>query len=65
LERSVASEASPVIVLTCSINPSDNIRAFELGAREYIVKPLDLDSFLKVVSEALERWTGDAVRRSI
>jgi hypothetical protein len=33
-----------VIVLTCWSNPSDNVRAFELSVREYIVKPLDLAS---------------------
>jgi DNA-binding response OmpR family regulator len=43
-----------VIVLTCSSNASDNIRAFELGVRDYIVKPLDLYCFLTAVSGALE-----------
>jgi DNA-binding response OmpR family regulator len=65
LECSGANEDSLVIVLTGSINPSDNIRALELGAREYILKPLDLDSFLNAVSEALERWAGNATRRGI
>jgi two-component system response regulator len=65
LERSRANEGSPVIVLTSSSNPSDNVRSFELGVREYIVKPLDLDCFLKAVGDALERWTGNAARRGI
>jgi CheY-like chemotaxis protein len=65
LERSCANYGSAVIVLTSSSNPADNKRAFALGAREYIVKPTDLDRFLKVVSDALTRWTGNATRRSI
>jgi CheY-like chemotaxis protein len=65
LERSRANKASPVIVLTSSINPADSSRAFELGVHEYIVKPLDLDAFLDSVSGALERWTGNALRRAI
>ncbi len=65
LERSCANYSSAVIVLTSSSNPADNRRAFALGAREYIVKPTDLDRFLKVVGEALTRWTSKATRRSI
>jgi DNA-binding response OmpR family regulator len=65
LERSRADKGSPVIVLTSSSNPADNRRAFELGAREYIVKPFDLDCFLNAVRKALERWTSNARRRSM
>jgi CheY-like chemotaxis protein len=65
LERSCATYSSPVIVLTSSSNPADNRRAFALGAREYIVKPTELDRYLKVVSDALTRWTADATRRLI
>jgi chemotaxis family two-component system response regulator Rcp1 len=65
LERSRANNASPVIVLTSSINPADSRRAFELGAREYLVKQLDLDRFLQAVTGAVERWSGNAARRAL
>lgn len=58
LERYRNHDGAPVIVLTSSINPSERKRAFELGVREYIVKPSDLEAFLKAVRETVERWTG-------
>jgi CheY-like chemotaxis protein len=65
LEHSRANEDSPVIILTSSNDPSDNERALKLGAREYIVKPLDLDFFLHKVTDALGRWTTNAAKRGI
>jgi DNA-binding response OmpR family regulator len=51
-----------VIVLTSSVNPTDKARALELGVKEYIVKPTDLDAFLKAGRGALERWTGGTAK---
>src|ERR1700680_2140087 len=43
LERYRAKEGPPVVVFTSSINPTERKRAMELGAKEYIVKPSDVD----------------------
>jgi DNA-binding response OmpR family regulator len=60
LERYRAKEGPPVVVFTSSINPTERKRAMELGAKEYIVKPSDVDAFMQAVRGALERWTGGA-----
>jgi DNA-binding response OmpR family regulator len=62
LERYRGNDRPPVIVLTSSVNPTDKARALELGVKEYIVTPTDLDSFLKAVRGALERWTGGTAK---
>lgn len=65
LERFRRREFTPVIVFTSSANPNDNKRALELGAREYIIKPLDLIDYTNTVADALERWTEGADTRAI
>jgi two-component system, chemotaxis family, response regulator Rcp1 len=57
LERQ-RSQGTPVIVLTSSLNPEDKKRAMELGAREYINKPSELDSFIRSIQEMLQRWSS-------
>jgi len=56
LERYRANEGPPVVVLTSSSNPADRERALDLAAKDYVVKPVDLDSFMKVIRGALEHW---------
>jgi DNA-binding response OmpR family regulator len=51
-----ATERPPWVVLTSSSNPQDRKRALELGAREYIVKPMDLEEYIATVRESFERW---------
>jgi DNA-binding response OmpR family regulator len=58
-------QGPPVIVLTASADPANHQRAIESGAREYIVKPMGMDNFLKVVRDALERWGDQAVSRGL
>lgn len=64
LERYRAKEGPPVLVLTSSVNPQDEKRAFELGAKEYLVKPTDLDTYLSTVRQAVERWRMGAATRA-
>lgn len=47
---------APVIVFTSSTNPHDRERALELGAKEYIQKPTDLDAYAGVVSQIVRKW---------
>ncbi|MEO7991292.1 MAG: response regulator [Chryseolinea sp.] len=46
----------PVVVLTSSKEDPDINRAYLLGVNSYIVKPVDFDSFHKVVAELGLYW---------
>ena len=47
----------PVVVFSSSSNPLDRQRSLELGAREFIQKPSDLDEYRRVVSNIVRTWT--------
>ena len=49
---------APVVVLTSSMNPDDEVRALDLGARAVHRKPTDLDVLGKIVREIVEEWIG-------
>ena len=57
----------PVIVFSASSLEADKQYALELGAREYIEKPIELESFTDVVCQIVANWlnqpnkTGAAV----
>ena len=46
----------PVIVFTSSTNPRDRERCLELGAKECVLKPTDLDDYRHVVSQIVRNW---------
>ncbi len=46
----------PVVVLTSSREDRDVIEAYQLGANSYIVKPVDFENFLEVVSNMIAYW---------
>ena len=46
----------PVVVFTSSSSRHDKRRAFELGAKEYVQKPTDLDEYRRLVSQILRNW---------
>jgi CheY-like chemotaxis protein len=46
----------PVVVLTSSRVDRDVIEAYALGANSYIVKPVDFENFLEVVSNIIAYW---------
>lgn len=53
-----ARKTTPVVVFTASQNESDVDRAYSLGAREFIHKPMDLDDYKTVVAGMVQKWTG-------
>jgi DNA-binding response OmpR family regulator len=63
LEQLRANQGPPVIVLTASLNPEDTEQAIKAGAKEFIVKPSDMDEFLNVVRDALARWSDEETER--
>lgn len=44
----------PVVVLTGHGSTRDGMRAMQLGAVDYLVKPVDIDELVRVVSNAAE-----------
>jgi two-component system response regulator len=46
----------PVVVLTSSRQDRDVIEAYQLGANSYIVKPVDFENFLEVISNMVTYW---------
>jgi CheY-like chemotaxis protein len=48
--------AIPVIVLTVSQREQDIVRSYDLGVNTYIQKPVEFDTFLRVVNTVHEYW---------
>jgi DNA-binding response OmpR family regulator len=46
----------PVVVFTSSWNDSEKTRALSMGAREYVIKPMDLDEYSSAVRGMVEKW---------
>ena len=46
----------PVIILTSSEAEEDILKTYDLHANGYIVKPVDLEHFFKVIRETKEFW---------
>lgn len=47
----------PVVVLTTSQEENHRVESFRLGVAGYIIKPVDLDNFVKVVKTIDLYWT--------
>jgi len=50
------SKEIPVVVFSSSHNPEHEKKALELGAREYVHKPIDLEAFKVAVCDMVEKW---------
>ena len=46
----------PVVILTTSRDEEDVLRAYDLHANCYVTKPVDLEQFMKIVSQIDEFW---------
>ncbi|MFN8208782.1 MAG: response regulator [Bacteroidales bacterium] len=54
IKKSSETQGIPVIMLTARNNQRDRQRSFELGAIDYITKPIDIDDVLARVTEAMK-----------
>jgi CheY-like chemotaxis protein len=57
---------TPVVVFSASESEADVSRAFSLGARDFVHKPLDLQEYRTAVSRMVLKWvsseeSGDAI----
>ena len=46
----------PVVVMTSSRDPDDIDAWYSAGANSYVVKPVDLDGFIKAITRLREYW---------
>jgi len=56
LQADARTRLVPVIVLTSSRDESDLTRAYQLGARSYICKPIELAQFVVTMRQVLSYW---------
>jgi CheY-like chemotaxis protein len=54
IKKSSDTQGIPVIMLTARNNQRDRQRSFELGAIDYITKPIDIDDVVARVTEAMK-----------
>jgi CheY-like chemotaxis protein len=60
-----AVKKTPVVVFSASENEADVDRAFSLGAREFIHKPMDLDDYKMAVSGMVRKWTSRGLTETL
>ena len=58
LHQDPALRSLPVVVLTSSENPQDMSQCYKLGARAYLVKPIELEQFLSLVRITVAFWSA-------
>src|SRR5882672_4525205 len=56
LETQVEFNSLPAVVLSSSVFQADSKKALDLGAREFLTKPYDLNALVTVVEGLHERW---------
>ena len=49
-------KTTPVVVFTASENQADIDRAFSLGAKQFVHKPMDLDDYKTTVCGMVQKW---------
>ena len=56
LKENKKTRKIPVVMLTSSNQHSDVSDCYQLGCNAYIVKPLEFDEYVRLVSEAVSFW---------
>lgn len=56
IKANPATKRLPVVVMTSSAGQQDIDRCYEMGANSYVVKPVDLDGFLRAITRLRDYW---------
>ena len=56
LKQDERTKAIPIIMLTSSAEEKDIAKGYQLGVNSYLVKPVDFDEFINVVSDTGCYW---------
>lgn len=56
IKKDESLKSIPVIVLTVSQREQDIVRSYDLGVNTYIQKPVEFDSFMRVVNTVHDYW---------
>lgn len=59
------SPDTEVIMITCSSNTETAIQSFQLGACDYLMKPIELNLLLQIVKKALEKQNLEFERKQL
>lgn len=57
LKSDAKTKTVPVVMLTSSNEERDIVESYQLGVNSYIVKPVDFDKFLEMVSQVGLYWS--------
>ena len=57
LKADAKTRTVPVVMLTSSQEERDIVESYQLGVNSYIVKPVDFDKFLEMVSQVGLYWS--------
>ncbi len=57
LKSDAKTKSVPVVMLTSSNEERDIVESYQLGVNSYIVKPVDFDKFLEMVSQVGLYWS--------
>jgi len=52
------ANTTPIVVFSGSSDAASEHRAMELGAREYVVKPMQIESYKAAIRSMIQRWGG-------
>ncbi|HAZ07127.1 MAG TPA: hypothetical protein DCZ01_01085 [Elusimicrobia bacterium] len=61
IRAAIVNDSIPIVVITSKNTPQDMLQAFEVGANEFISKPIDESEMLAAVDRLLQRGEGSSV----
>ena len=64
VRRTRSTEELPIIMVSAKSFSEDVTQCLDLGANDYVTKPVDFEATLKLIKRELARKNGDCPRRS-
>lgn len=62
IRRAAQTQAVPIIIMTSKNTPQDMLQSFEVGADEFIAKPINIGELLGMISRLLPSNGGPAAK---